>query len=344
MRTVLKLAGGALAALLLAGGAGYLWAVSTAATKMNTVYETHQVDFPIPFPLDNGDFEEVLAEHLADQPSAAVAGPAGTEDRWARLDVNGIARERAIARGRYLLESRYVCMECHGADFGGGVMADDKALGRIHGPNLTTGQGSRTLDYTAADWDRIVRHSVKPDGTGSVMPCEDFLALSDRELSDIISFIRSQPPVDRTAPPVALGPLGAVLMAVGKLTISAANIHDHHAAHPKEPPPAGPTSEFGKHLAQTCNGCHRADFSGGPILGGDPSWPPAANLTRGPGGIDGWTFTDFENALVGGTSKNGTALRAPMTVVATYAGKMSAEDRAALWAYLQTLPPKADGT
>ena len=32
-------------------------------------------------------------------------------------------------------------------------MVDDPAMGRLLGPNLTLGTGSRTLAYTAADWD-----------------------------------------------------------------------------------------------------------------------------------------------------------------------------------------------
>ena len=44
------------------------------------------------------------------------------------------------------------------------LLEDAFPLGRFLGPNLTTGQGSRTLDYEPADWDRIVRHGVLPDG------------------------------------------------------------------------------------------------------------------------------------------------------------------------------------
>ena len=34
---------------------------------------------------------------------------------------------------------------------------------------------------------------------------------------------------------------------------------------------------FGRHLAGTCVGCHKQDYTGGDI-GGDPNWAPAANL------------------------------------------------------------------
>ena len=72
-------------------------------------------------------------------------------------DRRKVATERAVERGRHLVESRYVCTECHGKNFGGGTMIDAFPIGRPLGPNITTGKGSRTLDYKqAADWDWIV--------------------------------------------------------------------------------------------------------------------------------------------------------------------------------------------
>ena len=98
-----------------------------------------------------------------------------------------------MERGRHLVTARYGCAECHGANFGGGVMVDAFPLGSLLGPNITTGQGSRTLQYSPADWDRIVRHGVLPDGRPAVMPSIDFVQMSDQELSDIIAYIRSFP-------------------------------------------------------------------------------------------------------------------------------------------------------
>lgn len=99
----------------------------------------------------------------------------------------------AVLRGQHLVEARYGCQHCHGDNLAGGVMLDEPAIGKILGPNLTAGQGSRTAGYTMADWDRIVRHGVKPDGSPAIMPSEDFFKMSDAELSDIVAFIRAAP-------------------------------------------------------------------------------------------------------------------------------------------------------
>ena len=68
---------------------------------------------------------------------------------------------------------------------GGGVMVDAFPIGRLLGPNLTGGAGGRTRTYTAADWDRAVRHGILPDGRPSVMPAEDYRLMSDQELADV---------------------------------------------------------------------------------------------------------------------------------------------------------------
>ena len=117
-----------------------------------------------------------------------------------------------------------------------------------------------------------------PDGRPAAMPSEDYFGMSDQELSDIIAYIRSQPPVDRESRPRELGMVGTVLMALKKIKISAEHAK-HDAAHPKHPPRAANTAEFGRHLIGVCTGCHSATLAGGPIVGGDPKWPPAANIT-----------------------------------------------------------------
>lgn len=325
--------GVAVGLLVLAGGGAYVWASGAAETKLSNTHPVHAVDFPIPFPLSD---EEVAT--LRDERRAAM--PKG--DPLEGVDLSALATERAVARGKHLVQAIYACAECHGGDFGGGVMVDDPAIGRLLGPNLTTGTGSRTINYVAADWDRMVRHGVKPDSTASPMPSTDFFSMSDRELSDIVSYIRSLPPVNKEVPGITLGPVGKVLLATGQLQLSA-EIHPakHAIDHAALPPAAEANATFGKHLAQTCSGCHGNTFAGGPIIGGPPDWPPAANLT--PTGLAGWTYEDFARALREGKSKNGVALREPMASMPKMARNMSDTELQALWAYFKDLAPLPTG-
>ncbi len=98
---------------------------------------------------------------------------------------------------------------------------------------------------------------------------------------------------------------------------------------------------YGKHLAQTCSGCHGDTFAGAKVIGGPPDWPPAANLT--PAGLVDWTFDDCSRALTDGKSKNGVALREPMASMPKFAKHMSEIKLQALWAYFKDLPPQSTG-
>ena len=318
IKKLLKTAGVLVAILFLAGAGVYIWASIATNRVLAQTFETHQVDFPIPFPIDPA---EVSAMGLTDDAARQLS------------------HTRAVERGKHLVAARYTCTACHAANFGGGVMVDAFPIGSLLAPNLTLGKGSRTADFKPRDWDRIVRHSVLQDGHGAVMPSEDFQHMSDQELSDIVSYIRSLPPVDNTVPKSRFGPLGKVLVATGKIRLSAFSIDSHTAPHPVRPPEEAVSTEFGKHLASVCVGCHGPDFSGGPIAGGDPSWPPARNLTPDATGLKGWTYDQFVNAVANSQRPDGTALRAPMSMMSAYGASMKDVERRALWAYLQSLPP-----
>jgi|APLak6261675434_1056106.scaffolds.fasta_scaffold00417_3 mono/diheme cytochrome c family protein len=319
-----KLGVGALALGVSAAGV-FGWAKAASAARLEHHWETHHVEFPVPFPLG------------ADELKALE--PEGTT--LASEEKDKLALERAVARGKHLAEARYGCADCHGKDFGGGTMIDAAPMGRLLGKNLTRGKGSAVANYTVSDWERLVRHGVKPDGTGTVMPAVDFFEMSDRELSDLIAYIGSLPPVDAAVPEPTFGPVGTMLVATGKIMVPAEMVVDHQKPHAVEAPTTG--AEFGRHLAQTCVGCHGPGFSGGQIPGGDPSWPVAMNLTPHAEGLAGWSYENFVAAVRQGVRKDGTPLRPPMSMMLPYAQKMEDDELKALWAYLQSVPAKPTG-
>lgn len=306
-----KLVGAAIGVVLL-GAVLFLTVRAKALTRLEQTYQPHAVDLPVPFPISEGERNRLGED----------AG-----------DFEALVLTRAIERGRHLLDSRYACFECHGRDLGGGTMMDAPPVGRFFGPNLTSGKGGVTAKYTAADWDRLVRHGVKPDGHPTVMPSMDFEAMSDQELSDIIAYVRSVPPVDRELAPPEYGPVGLMLIAKGDVRLSA-EFSDLQRVHDRFPPESAESKAFGKHLAQVCTGCHGAGLAGGPIGGGDPSWPPAADLR--PTALAGWSYDDFKRAMLEAKSKDGRALKAPMSGIAAYARSFTEVELKALWLYLQS--------
>ena len=300
------------------------WAKSATAKRLSQKVSVHEVTFPIPFPLSERELEQLKAE----------AG-----DGFANLDFAVIAQERALKRGKYLVEARYSCAECHGANFGGGLMVDEPPIMTAKGKNITRGNGSVVLNYTPSDWDRTVRHGILPNGRLTIMPSTDFLRMSDQELSDIIVYVRSMPPVDNTVPEVTYGPIGNLLIGSGKVPLSGEEV-SHHTPHPVWPP-AETAPDYGRHVTQVCAGCHGPTLTGGPIIGGPPDWPPAKNLTPHADGLHGWTQADFNKALRQGVGKSGQKLRTPMDGISKFAEKMSDRDLEAMFTYLQSLPPTA---
>src|SRR5688500_20197963 len=116
MKKVLKALLALVIVLLVLLIGAYAWATIATNRRLTATVETHRVEFPIPFPID----------------PAEVAGSALTE-----AAARDLATQRAIERGRHLVNARYGCTECHGAILGRGTMNDTHLIGRFLGPNIT---------------------------------------------------------------------------------------------------------------------------------------------------------------------------------------------------------------
>jgi len=331
MRKLLKVASWVLVIVLVLTMGSVGVARVIAGHRYNQQWTTHEASFPIPFPLSPAEIESLRGARLA-------AG-APTDDPLSGVDVREAARTRAIARGEYLVKTRVNCNGCHGEDLGGKVLIDQTIVGYWAPPNLTSGAGSVTRGFTPTDWDRAVRHGVRHTGQSSSMPSTEFVNLSDHELSDIVAFITSRPPVDRVMKPVGIGPVFSFVVAFGSSTLPAFSI-DHQKSHPVEPPVEAASVELGAHISQVCRGCHGERLSGGKVSG-DPNMPIVANLTPHETGLKGWTEADFIRALREGKRKDGTDILPAMPWKAY--GQMNDVELKAIWAYLQTVPALAKG-
>lgn len=241
-----------------------------------------------------------------------------------------------LARGAHLAGPLGKCAECHGDDYGGKILADDPAIGLLSVPNITRGRGGVTADFAMADWDRVLRHGVAPDGRGLVlMPSEDYATLTDADLAALVGYLRQVPPVDREMPRPSIRLVGRALLLAGKLPLISADRIDHTADRQVAPP--GPTKEYGAYLADIsgCTGCHGPQLSGGPIPGMPPGTLPAANIT--PTGIGEYTKADFVRAMRDGIRPDGTKIREPMPI--RFTRQMTDDETTALYLYLRTVAP-----
>ena len=241
-----------------------------------------------------------------------------------------------VAEGSHLARSRG-CADCHDEDFAGKVLLDEMPFGRVVGDNLTrmpAGHGQVSVHERMY---RALHHGVDMDSRPLLMmPSEEFASLSSREIDALSAYFAGLAPVERELPDSALGPLGRALLVAGKLKgfVSAETI-DHSMAAIAAPPPLG-TLEYGRHAAQLCTGCHRADFAGGRMSHGGPDTPPAANLT--PHGLALWSERDFVTAMRTGRRPDGSEIDGkamPWRAV----GRASDLELHSIWLFLQSLPP-----
>jgi mono/diheme cytochrome c family protein len=243
----------------------------------------------------------------------------------------------SIARGKYLAEKVSMCVECHGEDLGGKMVADNFAFGRIASANLTRGRGGVGATYSDEDFVRALVHGVRRDGhTVVFMPSQDY-RFTEADLGALIAYIKSVPPVDRDQPEKTIGPMARALsLFVAEFPLTPASNIDHANVTFAPALDMNNPVAAGEYLIATagCRGCHGPDLVGG---GGPP--PGAANIT--PVGIGDWSEKDFFTALREHKRPNGSTIAEEMPRAF---GQMSDEDLKKIFAYLKTLPPKGQKT
>jgi len=246
---------------------------------------------------------------------------------------------QSLERGKYLFASRG-CVDCHGANGAGRVFVDDGSL-RIKGPNITTGPGGVVAQYQPQDWVRAIRHGVAPTGRPlMIMPSEDYNRFTDDDLASLVAYVRSLPPAAGTPAEISLPMPVRALYGFGAIHDAAGKID--HSLPPQQPVPEGVTLQHGAYVANMCLGCHGPQLAGGRIPGGPPDWPPAANLTSGPGtGMAAYPDADALLKLFKtGTRADGSAVKVmPFESLR----EMSDTDVRALHLYLQSLKPLPKG-
>jgi mono/diheme cytochrome c family protein len=243
----------------------------------------------------------------------------------------------SIAHGKHIASSYGDCFECHGADLGGTTLYVSGAMGTLAASNLTKGTGGIGSAYSDDDFERAIRHGVRPDGTGLLlMPSVAFSHMSDSDLRDLIDYIRSVPPVDRTTPARTIGPVARTLLATGKMKLQPDRI-DPNIVH-LAVTPAGVTLEHGEYLVRAagCMECHGANLAGGHYEG-PPEAPSATDIT--PAAIGTWSEADFVRTIRSGRDPSGHELNRFMPWPAY--GQLDDDELAAVWMYLRSVPPVA---
>lgn len=241
----------------------------------------------------------------------------------------------SIEYGKHRAE--VLCQGCHGKDLSGdNDWFNAPALGHIGAANLTTGEGGLPSDFATEDFVRAARHGINRNGKPIYMIAVPSTArLSDEDLSAIIAYVKTVPPVDKQIQERKFTPLAKVLIAAGLLGKLPAEVVSHEAH--VSAPAAGPTAEYGEYLLNTndCRVCHGQNLNGGAFP--DPTRKKISpNLTPG-GELASWTEEQFINTIRTGTTPGGHQLDPNFMPWQGYRQFYDNELKA-IWRYLQTLP------
>lgn len=272
------------------------------------------------------------------------------------VDLSASTDSAVIARGAYLVYGPAHCAYCHNTPdkierlaageqvpLSGGTVFDI-GIAKMVTPNLTPHE-SGIANISDGKLARMLRHSVKSDGTAAI-PFMEFQNMSDEDVVAIISYLRSQPPVENRTPPRELRPIGKAIMsfAIGPAGPT--------GTPPATSPPEGATVERGKYLVTAvaaCAGCHTKrsmkdgsylapKLSGGNAMLGEDGMnynPPNLTPDAATGHIAKWSEDQFLARFRAGPLHAGSHM--PWRAFA----KMSDDDIRAIYRYLQTVPATA---
>ena len=248
---------------------------------------------------------------------------------------------RSIERGQYLFESRG-CADCHGLNGAGRSFIDDGKGMHVAGPNISPGPGNVVASYSPSDWERTIRHGVKPDGRPlMIMPSEDYNRFTDDDLAAVVAYLRHMPPASGGKAILQLPLPVRALYGIGVVKDAAERID--HSLPSQQPVAEGVNLAHGEYVANMCKGCHGPALSGGKIPGAPPDWPAAANLTPGEGSAMPHYASagQFIAMFRSGKRPDGSVVSRVMPFEAL--AKVSDTDVRALYLYLQGLAPRAAG-
>lgn len=276
----------------------------------------------------------------------------------------------SLARGRYLYQHVAACDGCHaqrdwtkagappkpGTSGMGGERfgRDEDVPGEVHAPNITP---AALASWSDGEILRSIACGVDREGTAlfPLMPYPNYALLTQGDLESLVAHVRSLPRIENPVRERTLTfPMNLIVRTIPR---------------DASPPPTapGPEDEIarGRYLATaaSCMHCHTPHSHGRAVAGkewsgGVPFTVPgaivrSANLTPdATTGLGAWTRERFvarfrEGPEAAGVVPEATGAAAAATHVSPmpwtlYAG-MTPEDLGAIFAYLRTLPPVANG-
>jgi len=256
-------------------------------------------------------------------------------------------------RGAYVFQMGG-CLGCHTDIEGGGTpLAGGRKLvtdfGTFVTPNITPDPDHGIGSWTVDDFATALREGIGPDRTTlyPAFPYDYFTHMSDQDVADLYAYLMAQP---ASATPDGEHELDFPFDM--RFLLSFWRWFYFEPGPLPDEPGHDATWERGRYLAEAlghCGACHTPrTWLGGPDLdlylagnGAGPDGDVVPNITPDPEtGIGDWTDLDYALLLRSGLLPDGDVVGGSMTeVVKNSTSHLSAEDVAALTAYLKSIPP-----
>lgn len=260
-----------------------------------------------------------------------------------------------LDRGKYIFDASG-CANCHtdrakkGPLLGGGA-AIKTAFGTFFGPNISPHPEHGIGRWSETQFIRAMRDGIAPDGRHyyPAFPYASFTLMTDRDLKDLWTYMRTLKPIDRASRSHELSfpyNIRAGLWLWKQLYLEKG---PYKASADK-------SSEWnrGAYLVRAlthCGECHTPRTWLGGLerdmhLAGNPSGPDGEripNITpHVETGIGKWSMDEIIDALETGSLPNGDEFGSFMYDVVEFGtSRLTDEDRKAIAVYLKSLPPIA---
>ena len=262
-----------------------------------------------------------------------------------------VSAQGNAVKGQYLANAAG-CIGCHTVTKAGstpyaGGRGLETPFGTFYGPNITPDKETGIGSWSEADFKRAIRQGERRDGSHyfPAFPYPSFTGMSDTDIQDLWAFLKTVPPAKQANREHELRFPYSLRFLVGgwKLMFFTPG----PSPSPKAEVAASPVVR-GAYLVGTlghCGECHTPrNFLGGPDRGellGGAKIPEGKVPNLTPTRLKKWSDAELKEYLMTGTAPNGDIAVEPMSeVITNTTSKLTADDVAAVIAYLRSLPPR----
>ncbi len=251
------------------------------------------------------------------------------------------------------------CTSCHatpgaepsGAPSLGGGLALNTDFGKFIAPNISQHGTDGIGAWSLSDFANAMQMGVSPDGSHyyPAFPYTSYVRMDLPDIADLYAFMKTLPAVEGRAAGHELGFPFTLRRGIGLWKLL--NLSPEPVLAFASPTPAVTAGQYLVEGPGHCGECHTPrDFSGGIVKS---KWLSGAVAAEGEGNVPnitpegrdvgGWSESEIAEYLSSGFTPEFDSAGGEMAKVIRNTARLTADDRAAIAAYLKAVPPHPNG-